>query len=80
MVQHDILENGVNGEMISYTGDIMHGYQVILKTALAYEVDSGTPGADEAWALTQARAKKPDFNHGACYQWTILPRSLENPN
>jgi hypothetical protein len=77
LVQHDILENGVNGEMIGYTGDIMHGYQVILKTALAYALDSGTPGADEAWALIQARAKKPDFNHGACYQWTILPRSLE---
>ncbi|ETR71204.1 MAG: hypothetical protein OMM_02665 [Candidatus Magnetoglobus multicellularis str. Araruama] len=77
LVQHNILEYGVNGEMIGYTNDIMHGYQVILKTALAYAVDSGAPGANEAWEIIQARAKKPDFNHGACYQWTILPRSLD---
>jgi hypothetical protein len=76
LVQNDILSHGVNGEMIGYTDDIMHGYQVILKTALAYALDSGAPGANEAWTLIQGRAQKPDFNHGACYQWTILPRSL----
>ena len=78
LVEHDILEHGVNGEMTSYTDDIMHGYQVIIKTALAYALDAGASGADEAWTLIQSRAYKPDFNDGACYQWTILPRSLGN--
>ena len=77
LVQHNVLSYGVNGEMISYTDDIMHGYQVILKTALAYAVDADAPGAKEAWELIQNRAKKPDFNDGACYQWSIVPRNLD---
>jgi len=76
--QHKMLQNGYNGEMMSYTSDVEHGYQVILETALAYAVDSGISGAREAWDRIQNRAKKPDFNKKASYKWSIIPRKSES--
>ena len=72
--EKDVLHYGVQGEMMGYSMDIEHGYPVILGTALAYAVDSGIPGAKAAWERFQNRSKKPDFNNGGSYKWTILPR------
>ncbi|KPA13662.1 conserved hypothetical protein, secreted [Candidatus Magnetomorum sp. HK-1] len=78
LIKHDILEYGVHGEMVSYTGDVEHGYQVILETALAYAVDSGIPGAREAWDRIINRAKRPEFDKKASYKWSIIPRNLDS--
>ncbi|MBF0452248.1 MAG: choice-of-anchor D domain-containing protein [Candidatus Magnetomorum sp.] len=75
--EHDVLHYGVQGEMMGYSMDIEHGYPIILQTALAYAVDSGIAGAAEAWERIQNRSKKPDFNQGASYKWTILPRHTD---
>jgi hypothetical protein len=75
--QHDILSYGVHGEMVSYSSDVEHGYQVILETALAYAVDSGIDGATRAWDRITSRAKRPDFNKQASYKWSIIPRTLD---
>jgi hypothetical protein len=76
--QHDILEYGVHGEMVSYSADVEHGYQVILETALAYAVDSGIDGATRAWDRITSRAKRPDFNQKGSYKWSIIPRNLDS--
>ena len=78
--ENDILHYGLQGEMMGYSMDIEHGYAIILQTALAYAVDSGIPGANEAWERIKGRAKLPDFNNGASYKWTILPRHSDTDN
>lgn len=39
------------------------GYVEILGAALTAAVDAGLPNADEAWALFESRARRPDWNN-----------------
>jgi hypothetical protein len=48
------------------------GYPAYMQPALAAAVDAGTPGAEEAWRLFNARDAKPDFSDYP--DWAIVPR------
>jgi hypothetical protein len=48
------------------------GYSAYMQPALAAAVDAGTPNADAAWRLLEARPAKPDFS--SYPDWAIAPR------
>ena len=60
------------GEMTGYANGTQ-GFPSNMQPALAAAVDSGIPGAKEAWAKFQARTVKPDYSEGPV--WDIVPWS-----
>ena len=63
----------VLGEMAAYRGNT--SYVANMQPALAYAVDSGYPGALEAWNLFKNRANPADYSVGN--QFDIWPRTVE---
>lgn len=61
----------VGGEMTGYPSEPT-GFPANMQPALAAAVDSGIPGAAEAWALYETRAKKQLY--GNAPQFAIVPR------
>jgi hypothetical protein len=61
------------GEMTGYSSSVA-GYPSNMQPALAYAVDAGIPKANEAWAIFQARAVKPDYSNGP--QFAIVPHAV----
>ena len=62
------------GEMIGYAHS-PSGYPANMQPALAAAVDSGIPGAAEAWARFQARPVKPDYRDYPV--WAVVPRAMQ---
>jgi hypothetical protein len=63
------------GEMAGYA-DSPSGYPANMQPALAAAVDSGLPGAAEAWARFQARSVKPDYRDYPV--WAVVPRAAHD--
>jgi len=59
------------GEMVGYSSSA-EGYPSNFQPALAAAVESGIPGAKEAWDLFMARSVKPDYT--AEPQFAVVPR------
>jgi len=58
-------------EMTGYS-NAPEGYPSNMQPALAYAVDSGVPGAKDAWAKFSLRANQPDYSTSP--QFAIVPR------
>ncbi len=63
------------GEMTGYAHS-PSGYPANMQPALAAAVDSGIPGAAEAWARFQARPVKPDYRDYPV--WAVVPRAMHD--
>jgi hypothetical protein len=63
------------GEMVNGSR-AFDGYPSIMQAALAAAVDSGAPGAKEAWVVFQTRSVKPDYADGP--GWDIVPWRTNN--
>jgi hypothetical protein len=61
------------GEMTGYAYS-PSGYPANMQPALAAAVDSGIPGAAEAWDRFQARPIKPDYRDYPV--WAVVPRAM----
>lgn len=59
--------------MAGYPADV-GGFPANMQPAVAYAATYGTPGADNAWTVLDARSAKPDYNTGP--QFSITPRSV----
>lgn len=60
------------GEMTGYA-NTTQGFPSNMQPGLAAAVDSGIPGAKEAWAKFEARAIKPNYNDEP--EWDVVPWS-----
>nr|WP_233170712.1 hypothetical protein [Herbaspirillum sp. ASV7] len=63
-----------SGEMTGYAAETT-GFPANMQPALAYSVDSGRDGAQQAWEVFSRRSVKPDYGPGP--QFAIVPRTLK---
>ncbi len=66
-----------NGEMTGYSAETT-GFPANMQPALAYSVDSGSDGAQQAWEVFSRRSVKPDYGLGP--QFSIVPRAPKKPD